>query len=254
VNASTFGYYTVGYDLATMPTAEIVMPVVRAVDASVALIKDDATRLRGAVLKLLSAVLLFALPAGMGFLMVARECVTLVLGENWLPALPIVQAAAIGAVVTEIPNMLLFHVLIRAGYIRGVGILMAVQAAVLLAAIYPVYSYFDGLPAVIYAKAIIATVAMIAMMVMLSRETKIRFGEYISIAIGPVIATAAMVVAVYFVGHAVDWHVVPLLALKVAVGGAVYGALVLGLWFLRGRPDGIESMAWDKATGLLSRG
>jgi polysaccharide transporter, PST family len=253
VSASMFGYYTVGYDLAMMPTAEIVMPVVRAVDASVALIKDDAVRLRGAILKLLSAVLLFALPAGLGFLMVARECVTLVLGENWLPALPIVEAAAIAAVVVEIPNMVLFHVLIRAGYIRGLGILMAIQMVVLLGAIYPVYELFGGLPAVIYAKAVIAAVAMIAMMIMLSRHTRIRFGEYVSVTIAPVIATAAMMVAVYFAGHAVAWSLVPTLVFKVAVGGMVYGVVILALWFLRGRPDGIEEMAWDKATGLLGR-
>ena len=251
VGTSVFGYYTVGYDLAMMPTSEIVMPVVRAVDASVALIKDDAERLKNATLKLMAAVLLFALPVGLGFLMVARECVTLVLGENWLPALPIVQAAAVAAVVVEIPHMVLFHVLIRAGYIRAVGILMAIQAVVLLGSIYPVYTMFDGLPAVIYAKAIIAAVGVVALMAILSRKTKITAREYASVTIAPGLATTAMMVAVHFAGLAIDWHVVPALCLKVAVGGVVYAALIVIFWLLRGRPDGIESMVWDKATGLL---
>ena len=252
VSSTAFGYYSVGYDLATMPTVEIVMPVIRAVDASVALIKHQAERLRDAVLNLLSAVTLFALPAGLGFLMIAREFVIIFLGANWLPALSIVQAAVIASVV-EIPIVVIQTILIRAGYIRSLGILMAIQVVVLLSAIYPVFNAF-GLAAVIYAKVVITSVALAVMMAMLSRESRIGIGDYLAVSYRPALATAAMLGAIYFAEHAVEWGDFAMMILKVAVGGAVYGIVVIGLWLLGGRPEGAEHIVWEKIIGRLLPG
>ncbi len=252
VNAASFGYYTVGYDLAMMPTVEIVMPVIRAVDASVALIKHQAERLRDAVLNLLSAVMMFALPAGLGFLLIAREFVTIALGPNWLPALPIVQAAVIAAVV-EIPIVVIQTVLIRAGYIRALGIMMAIQVVVLLSAIYPVYEAY-GLPAVIYAKVVVTGAALIVMMVILAKESRLDLGDYFSVTYRPAIAAAAMVGAIHVAAHIVHWNDLAMMILKVAVGGAVYGVVIMALWFVSGRPDGAERIIWERVLGKLMPG
>jgi len=250
VNSTKFGYYAVGYDLAMMPTFEIVMPVIRAVDSSVALIKHQAERLRNAVLNLLSAVMMFALPAGIGFLMIAREFVTIVLGANWLPSMPIVQAATVAAIV-EIPIVVIQTILIRAGYIRALGILLAIQTVVLLSAIYPVFNAF-GLAAVVYAKVAVTSVALIVMMIMLSRESKIAVLDYLSVIFRPAIGSAVMFGALYLAETLVHWGDLPMMILKVAVGGIVYGVVVMSLWFMTGRPDGAERIVWEQAIQRLA--
>ena len=250
VSTKVFGYYGVGYDLAMMPTLEIVMPIVRAVDASVALIKDEIDRLKGAVLNLLSAVMLFALPVSLGFLMVAREFVTIVLGVPWLPTLPFVQAAAIAAIV-EMPMMIIKGVLVRTGHIRIVGAIIGVQVALLLASIYPVYDTF-GLAAVIYGKAIITGATLVVMMITLGRHIGVGVREYFAILIRPALGAALMVLALHAIGIAMGPGVILSLIVKVVAGAVVYGVVVLALWRLSGRPDGAERFVLDKASGFLA--
>ncbi|HKJ74419.1 MAG TPA: oligosaccharide flippase family protein [Alphaproteobacteria bacterium] len=251
ISTEMFGFYSVGYDLASMPTIEVVMPIVRAVDASVALIKDEADRLRGALVNLFSAVMLFALPCALGFLMVSREFLIIVLGRPWLPALPIIKAAVIAATM-EMMILVVQRVLIRADRIRTIGIITGLQMVVLLAAIYPIYSAF-GLAAVIYGKAILSAVVLVIMAVILGRQAGISARSYFGAIIRPVLAAAAMVAVLQYVGGAEQWNVLAALLLKVGIGGTVYAGVILALWLMAGRPDGAERFLIDKAASMLTR-
>jgi O-antigen/teichoic acid export membrane protein len=182
--------------------------------------------------------------------MVAREFVTIVLGEPWLPTLPIVQAAAIAAIV-EMPMMIIKGVLVRTGHIRIVGAIIGVQVALLLASIYPVYDTF-GLAAVIYGKAIITGATLVVMMITLGRHIGVGVREYFAILIRPALGAALMVLALHAIGIAMGPGVILSLIVKVVAGAVVYGVVVLALWRLSGRPDGAERFVLDKASGLLA--
>ena len=45
-----------------------------------------------------------------------------------------------------------------------------------------------------------------------------------------------------------------MMILKVAVGGAVYGVVIMALWFVSGRPDGAERIIWERVLGKLMPG
>ena len=244
VNTATFGYYGVGYDLAMMPTLEIVMPIARTVDATIAMIRHEIERLRNAVINLLSVVMLLCVPTSIGFLMVSREFVTIVLGEPWLPALPIVQAAAIASIL-EMPVVIINGVLIRADHVRTVGILTGIQMLLVLAVIYPAYHAF-GLTGVIYAKAVVTALALVAVATTLARHAGIRFADYLGVLVRPTLGTIAMAFAVYGVSGFLGDNVVASLIIKAAVGAIAYATVVSMLWIVSGRPEGAEDFIFGK--------
>jgi O-antigen/teichoic acid export membrane protein len=97
--AASLGQYAVALDLATMPTTEIVAPVMRAVYPGYMQMKDDVGRLYSAFIRVWGLVALIAIPSAVGIASLAPLMTQVVLGPKWSEAAPLMAAlAAIGAV------------------------------------------------------------------------------------------------------------------------------------------------------------
>jgi lipopolysaccharide exporter len=97
--ATAVGTYTVSFELANLPTTEMVWPVMRAVFPGYALMAHDRDRLAQGFERVYSLVLLFALPAAAGIALLAEPFVLVLLGARWTDAIALVQVLALyGAV------------------------------------------------------------------------------------------------------------------------------------------------------------
>jgi PST family polysaccharide transporter len=88
------GTYSVGSQLAALPSYEIATPIARALYPGLASLQHDQSRMRDAYLRGAEALAAVALPAALGLAFVAQDFVLLVLGENWQAVVPVIQIFA----------------------------------------------------------------------------------------------------------------------------------------------------------------
>ena len=99
LGAAALGKYAVALDLATMPTVEIVAPVMRAVFPGYMQMKDEVGRLYSAFLRVWGTIALIAIPAAVGTACVAEPLTSVLLGPKWHEAAQLIgRLAIIGAI------------------------------------------------------------------------------------------------------------------------------------------------------------
>ena len=94
LGGTALGYYSVGSNLAMMPTREATLPLTQTIYPGFSSIRDDPLRLAAAYLRVQALVAAVALPAGIGVAVVADPLVRLALGEKWAPVIFIIQSLA----------------------------------------------------------------------------------------------------------------------------------------------------------------
>ena len=185
---------------------------------------------------------------GLGVSAVAPELVPLLLGEKWLPAVPLMQwlgiwGALMGAALTIDPLLLATG---RSGLLAS---LKWLQLAVLAPALV-----YGGLASGVVGIAAAKTLVMIAMLPLLltwiSRAERLPLGRTFS-AIGPacgagIVMYAAVLGVAHLLADVPQW--LRLIA-EVATGAITYVTVVLGLWYLRGAPAGPEREVLERLRG-----
>ncbi len=104
------GIYTVGWEIGFATSAELIMPLCRALFPSFSTLRNRAADIADAYFRVISAAMLVIMPASTGIALVAQPLVRIALGDRWIVAVPIVQIfALIGAmkVVGSISSTLL---------------------------------------------------------------------------------------------------------------------------------------------------
>lgn len=94
LGTAALGQYTVGSDLASLPTNAPVGPMMQALYAGFAKLSDDLARLKAAYLASQAIVMALAVPLGLMVGVLAEPIVLLALGAKWLDAAFVVQVLA----------------------------------------------------------------------------------------------------------------------------------------------------------------
>lgn len=95
VQPTTLGQYSMSDNLAGMPIREGLGPIRQTLFPAFSRIKGDLARLNAAYVRAQGLLCLLALPIGAGFAAIAQPAVHLLLGNAWLPAVPMIQALAL---------------------------------------------------------------------------------------------------------------------------------------------------------------
>lgn len=110
VSATLLGYYSMASTLASLPGEKLGNVITAATAPFFAAIQSDRARLRHWFLRVTEVLALMLYPVMFGFLAVADLAVPLVLGDQWLSAVPVVRIlfgfAAIHAVTTPVSQVL----------------------------------------------------------------------------------------------------------------------------------------------------
>jgi O-antigen/teichoic acid export membrane protein len=94
LGTAALGQYTVGSELASLPTNAPMLPMMQALYAGFARLADDLERLRTAYLASQSIVMALAVPLGLIVAVLAEPVIVLAIGPRWLDAAFVVQVLA----------------------------------------------------------------------------------------------------------------------------------------------------------------
>lgn len=239
------GAYSLATEISTLPSTELVAPINRVLGPAYVKVVHDPKLLRATFSSTFGLIALLILPTSIGLASVADPLVRVVLGDQWLATIPLIALLALagagnllqtntGSVYTALglPRLITLtgtlHIVtlipaILAGA-AGYGILGAAWAIVL-------HTWLIG----------IGTTYLI-----LFRTTPITLGDVLRPVWRPVLGCIVMyvVVAGYLWWLDSSGGLGSLLVAvfsATAIGVVTYGAVVLSLWRIAGRPEGSET-------------
>lgn len=96
--ATDIGYYTRANGYAQLPVATVTDTVVRVNFPILAQLQDDREKLLAAYRRLLQIPMFFLVPISFGLAVTAEPLVTIMIGEKWLPCVPLLQVLCFGAI------------------------------------------------------------------------------------------------------------------------------------------------------------
>lgn len=238
LGSEAMGTYTVGAELAALPTEELVVPPVRALYAVYSRVAHDPAAMRAHYLTALSFIAMVACATATGVALVAEDLVTVVLGPRWSAAAPILPWIALATGMMGVARSA-NSVLLAAGHARA-NALRAAAFAVLLLPVALAGANWRGLEGVAIARFTVTLVFVPVMFALLVRLLNVPILAILRTIWRPLGAAAGMamtVTAIHPYLPSVPW--IRLLG-DAAVGAAAYASVLVTLWLCAGRPPGAE--------------
>lgn len=259
MGAAPLGIYAIGEEIASLPVTEIVSPVGRALFPGYSRLASDLALLGDYVLQVNATVMTIVLPACAGIALLAEPVVRLGLGDQWLAAIPLVQVLAISAGCSAIQSNS-WSVYYSLGRPYLTTRLWLIKLAVLGISIWPMFTQF-GLLGIAYADLVSTLAMLLADIGTLLKALQLKLTRYLGALWRPVVATAVMAAAVQIAAIHVSGHVaIPtsaigsaiVLAAGIGTGIAAYSVMLLLLWRMAGRPEGMEALVLKRAQRFFS--
>jgi O-antigen/teichoic acid export membrane protein len=97
LGSAALGAYAIAYNLMFLPVGRLIVPIQETMFPALSRWQDDLPRLGGVWLRLLRMVSAVLAPAMFGFVVVAPDFVSVILGQKWHSATPVLQILAIVA-------------------------------------------------------------------------------------------------------------------------------------------------------------
>jgi lipopolysaccharide exporter len=248
--APALGLYTIAFEVATLPTTELVAPINRAAFPGYARVAGDLAQLRSSFLNVIATIALFALPAGIGIILVADLMVPAVFGWRWVSMVPVMQILAAFGVVQALQTNI-GYVYLATGKPRMLALTGVLQFILLLAFIVPGIGYWD-LNGAAWAFLLAGALMIPVNQVLLSRYLQIGYLDFATKLLRPLCAALLMAAVVWAMRSqvAVPAQTPAYLALLMAsimLGALTYGAALFLLWWAAGRPAGPEDFLLRKS-------
>ena len=255
VGAHGTGNYYVGQQLAELPTVEIASPIARAIYPGLSALQADPARMRLAYLKGVEALGAVAVPAAIGFAFVARDLISLLLGDKWLAAAPVIEA------LTPVMGLQTLFVATQF-YAMALGLtrLVFFRELMFFCVRLPAFvwaSFAFGLEGAVYAAAGCGLIHAGLNLILYARASGRPFWEPLWSARRSLAAVAVMAAYFFFarqwVGFLEGLPQPAGLGVDILIGAGVYVAAHVALWRVEGRPDGAEKTALNGLKALLAR-
>jgi len=248
LGATTLGQYAVALDLATMPTTEIVAPVMRAVYPGYMQMKDDAGRLYSAFVRVWGVIALLAIPSAVGMACLAPLMTMVVLGPKWAEAAPFIGALALIGALQALNSCYWPMLLTRLG--PRIVFRLAALGVGLTIPVFGIVLWTAGLMPAIASWILCGIVMLFVGARWLLKDLRGSMLPLLGALVRPAVAAAAMAASLLVVQSAYPAGQSWLTGLAALLGLVVFGALVYGvtvgcLWLVGGRPR-------DSAEGELS--
>lgn len=220
LNGVAMGQYTVAFNVATLPTSEVVIPLGRALFPNYSRIAHDAALLKEAFLKALGSTLLFVSPIAVGLAVVSESFVAVVLGDKWLGVAPIVFWLALLGLFSS-PNHLVSPLFLALGKTRLLAMLEVVQLCIMAPVAFVAASFGS---VVLVAQSRVATMIVILAITygILVNYLPVRFTELLAMVWRPAFSATVMAGALISADGLLHGGPFMELAGKVGLGILVY--------------------------------
>ncbi len=246
--AGALGIFTVANDVAALASNEITMPINRAVMPGLSRMAEEENGLSVGLLKVISVVMLIALPAALGLTAVAEPLVLSLLGPKWIEAVPAVQVLAFAGAMQSLTASN------QSAYLAsGRSHVPAISQLVWVGVLIPLLMWLhdQNVVGIAWAQCGATAAATCVSVVLMRHYLGVPLGALFKAIARPLVAAVVMAMAVATLdtlhfGWAADLGAVARLLLGVGAGIVIYVALVGALWFLAGLPPGAERLVFER--------
>lgn len=242
--APALGLFTVSYEIANMPTTQIMAPVNRVMLPGYSKIARNSGDFRQTYLDTVGVMALFSLPAGLGIAAVAAPLVALILGPNWLETIPLIQILGVYGAIASIGTNT-GAALLALGRPKVLTLLASMRLALLIPSVIWATGSFGVLGAAMAVLDVTCIMTPINFLSLLP-ALKVGIGQFMGVLWRPIIASSTMCLAVVASMQLLSSAGIsnPLISLAVgSVTGIIsHTIVVLLLWQLSGRSNGSEAI------------
>lgn len=255
LDSSSLGIFSMGREIATLPTSEMIHPIMRAVFPGYAALGHDKAKLAAAFLKVQGILITLALPAGIGIVMVAEPFVHVLLGQNWLGAIPVIQVLGLYGALTvfQATNNSIFNVLNKPYW--GT-VLRVIEVSLLIPGVYFLLANDYGLQGVVWMVLVTQLIIIPFGISIISHLLQINFKQRLAVSWRPALSAIIMTLCLYYFGsHEISTlsEAMYVLILNISLGLISYSLSLLSLWYLIGKPVGVEHMMLQKMNRLFKQ-
>lgn len=235
---SDTGVYVVGFDLALMPSREIMLPAGRALMPAYAKLADNPDELRASFRAVLSFGAIIAAAVGVGMSSVAEDAVALVLGQQWGAAVPFVRWLGIFGALEGL-WLMLDPLLIAARHERTLAVSNLAFTALTIPAVAAA-GILIGIGAIPASRIAVMAAVLGGVFLRMVQWKWISGRNLIAGLWRPAVSALAMAAAVHFLHGTIFTSHLTSLLVDIVTGAVTYAASLAALWWLSGRPDGAE--------------
>ena len=246
------GIYSLGGEIASLPTSELVDPLCRACFPSFSQLRNTGLSVGQTYVRLVAASALIVLPAGVGIAAVADPLVRLAFGPGWLQAIPMIQilgfTASLGVITSLSGTLFSAYGMLRVTF--AITVVMTVLRVVLLLGFLPGGTLTT-------AALLVGGVGLCEQgtyLVLTLRRFDVRATDLLRAVCRSLIAALAMGGCLLMSGlgfvPVADQFALHL-ALQASVGAAVYVLCIVSMWVAIGRPPGPERDLLNVGASIL---
>jgi lipopolysaccharide exporter len=244
LGTSALGYFRVGQEVATLPTTELLYPIMRAVFPGYAAVANDRKALAQAFLSVQATIVTLTIPAAVAIVLMAELMVQTLLGTKWLEVIPLVRILGVFGALSmfQLTNVSIFQVL---GVPKQAAWLKVGETLLLLTVVGVLFHRGHGLQSTAWAMVAVQALMVPVGMQLISRLLDLGWADRLRVAWRPLGAATVMALLVLLVrpwlapaqgSLAAAWHLLLLLPLAAA---AYLSSLYL-MWRLSGSGPGPE--------------
>lgn len=256
LGTTPLGIFTVGHDIASMPTNELTSTINRAAYPGYTKIATDKKELRKTIIRIYSLIATIAIPASIGIFLVAAPFTYVILGQKWMASIPVIQIIAIAGLLISLESNL-GYVLIAINKPNLSAMLSGLRAAILVPLLI-ILTPSHGIYGAAFSVLISTIPILLANIFILNRQIQLTLTSLLGSIWRPCLAVCIMAVTLILapiphggilaaifssVGDALQT-----LIYAITLGSLTYIAGLLFIWFISGKPEGIENDAimWIK--------
>lgn len=238
---AALGLFTVGSDIASLPTTELSAPINRAAFPGYSRLARRRSDLQSDVTTVIGMIGLSTIPAALGLMTLAEPVVRLILGDKWMATVPVLQVLLIAACMRAVMSN--YHsVFLAVGRPHLSPVLEGCRVAVMIPLTF-FLAQAHGLVGVAVAQAISMGLGFIASSVVLVKVLELSWRAFAAQLLRPALASLVMVAIVH---TTLPWLMqgtnaaAAQVAVGVVVGVATFVVALGVVWFVSGRPAGAE--------------
>jgi PST family polysaccharide transporter len=241
----SLGLFSIGSEIASLPTTELIAPINRAIYPGYSRIANDVGRMRRAFLNVFSVIAIVAIPAATGIAVVAKLAIPVLLGPKWVEAVPLVHTMAFVGLLSSL------HSNTGSAYIAlgkpRIHVILQVCSVIILipSAIY--FAQWYGIIGVAYAYLLANGSIFLVNIFIAMRLLDVSARQLLSSVLRPSIAATAM----YFGVAEFQANVAPVvhdgvnLLMSLVLGVLIFVTVDVALWIASGKGKGAETFVVD---------
>lgn len=244
VGSHGLGVYNLAAEIASMPSTELIAPLNRAVYPAYAQLAKERDKLMGRFLDVFGLISLISFPVAVGLFCLSDLLVGVLLGPQWIEAVPIMQILGLCGLVGALQGNL-YVVMSAMGNPRANTLLSASLLLISLPGVIWASFKFGALGAA-YVYFVAALIGFVGIVIVFTRVTGFSKTKLFVAIVRPFVSSCLMFLILSLGKYAIDsrWPLMSTiiqLPLLVLLGVVAYSFAILLIWILSGQPKGAES-------------